>query len=225
MNDVIETIEYRGHIIEIGYDIDPFSPREYLDFTKMYYRPNRNFAVGDEVLSSDYSLRGIADKFDLDFDYDDIYIREAADKKLTRFIDDNYIALIYSWGSHGCQFGSIRGHLFNGDYDDGDGIIIISKKDLRENWGWKNITKKRYSRVVEMLKAELKVYEQYCQGDVYGYDVDSINDSCWGFYDQDYMIEEAKSNIDYYIDQENKKKQAAVKRYIKSNVPLIYRFA
>lgn len=61
-----------------------------------------------------------------------------------------------------------------------------------------------------MMEAEMKVYDQYCCGEVYGYmiedeDGEEASDvllcGCWGYYEKDYMLEEAKNCIDTYLEK------------------------
>ena len=66
----------------------------------------------------------------------------------------------------------------------------------------------------------------YLSGDVWGYvinDGGKNEDSCWGFYGDDYCLSEAKSIVDCMIQRELKEKLAKVKNWIKNRVPLIHR--
>jgi hypothetical protein len=49
------------------------------------------------------------------------------------------------------------------------GFIYVSREKVREEYGWKVITKKREEKIVEILRDEVKTYDQYLTGDVYGY--------------------------------------------------------
>lgn len=78
------------------------------------------------------------------------------------------------------------------------GIIYVSREDARKEYG------RLYSKkALNLLNAEIKVYNQYLIGEVYGYKITDPSgnetDSCWGFYG-DYEGElmcQAKSIIDY----------------------------
>lgn len=61
-----------------------------------------------------------------------------------------------------------------------------------------------------MMKDEMKTYDQFVRGEVYGYMIEdeegeeasnNLLCGCWGFYDKDEMIMEAKSNIDAYLKE------------------------
>lgn len=62
----------------------------------------------------------------------------------------------------------------------------------------------------DIMESEMKTYNQYVSGEVYGYmiedeygeegsDVDLCG--CWGFYDKDDMLEQAKADIDNYVEK------------------------
>ena len=68
---------------------------------------------------------------------------------------------------------------------------------FRDEWGVKRISKKIREKVFEVLQAEVKEYDYYLRGEVYGYEITKDGkdiDSCWGFIGdpEDYMIPQAK---------------------------------
>ena len=70
------------------------------------------------------------------------------------------------------------------------GFIIATKAAIRECYSIKHVTKKYIEKAKEILLGEIKVYDQYLRGDVYGFmietpDGEHIN-SCWGFYGDDF---------------------------------------
>lgn len=77
------------------------------------------------------------------------------------------------------------------------GIIYVSDKKARSEYGWKVITKKRREQLRTYLRNEVEVYDQYLTGDVYGFIYEQVSvdqdgeetvieeDSCWGFYGRD----------------------------------------
>lgn len=79
---------------------------------------------------------------------------------------------------------------FDCRWDSGQvGFIVASLGTVRECFGIKRVTAKQRERAVESLVAEVAVYTQYLEGDVYGFVVEdeegNVNDSCWGFYGSD----------------------------------------
>jgi hypothetical protein len=112
---------------------------------------------------------------------------------------------------------------FHCPWDSGQvGFIYVSREKVREDFGWKRITKAREQQILAYLKAEVETYDQYLRGDVYGFiveerpaavfdadgktvdvDVDDDElweqtDSCWGFYGDDPF----ENGMTDYIDEE-----------------------
>ena len=107
---------------------------------------------------------------------------------------------------------SMKTSGFNCPWDSGQvGFIYVTKNQILENWGKKKLTKKLVERAITLLKAEVGEYDTYLTGQVYGYVVkdseDEELDSCWGFYDDDYMVEEAKLVVDYQVREDEKEKE------------------
>ena len=77
---------------------------------------------------------------------------------------------------------------FNCRWDSGQvGWIYMTKKNAIDNWGKRNLTLNIVQKAVQCLEAEVKEYDQYLQGDIYGFihkdlDTKEEKDSCWGFY-------------------------------------------
>ncbi len=73
------------------------------------------------------------------------------------------------------------------------GLIYVSKARVREEYGVKRISEKLRCRVLGYLQNEVKTYDQYLTGDVYGFKLVRHEDdgaeieegSCWGFFGSD----------------------------------------
>jgi len=52
-------------------------------------------------------------------------------------------------------------------------------------------------RAEKCLRREVETYDKFLTGQVYGYSVTGpdCEDSCWGFFDLESMVQEVKSNI------------------------------
>ena len=77
---------------------------------------------------------------------------------------------------------------FSCPWDSGQvGYIFVTIASAREEFSWKRMSPKRRARVEEMLTAEVKEYDKYLRGEVFGFTVQDENgdvvDSCWGFYE------------------------------------------
>ena len=76
---------------------------------------------------------------------------------------------------------------FSCPWDSGQiGFIYVTKEAARECYSVKNVNKKIRAKALECLKGEVETYDQYLNGDIYGFkelDANGIEvDSCWGFY-------------------------------------------
>lgn len=78
---------------------------------------------------------------------------------------------------------------FDCRWDSGQvGFIVASAARIRESYGVKRISAKVRQRVMNSLRGEVELYDQYITGDVYGYVLthdDGEEDSCWGFFGND----------------------------------------
>jgi hypothetical protein len=110
------------------------------------------------------------------------------------------------------------GRAQHAEWDSGQvGYIIVSLSKVREEYGIKKVSKKVREQVLLNLEAEVKEYDQYLKGEVYGYvikehivcdscehDDEKEIDSCWGFIGEpeDVLIE-ARGVVDSYGDVKN----------------------
>ena len=98
---------------------------------------------------------------------------------------------------------TIRTIRFDCPWDSGQvGFIFVTKAAIRQEYGWKRISAKRAGKVRGRLISEVKTYDMFIRGAVYGYEVtnddDDCLDSCWGFLtdDTDSVIQQGRDFID-----------------------------
>jgi hypothetical protein len=96
------------------------------------------------------------------------------------------------------------------------GFIYVTKEQVRKEYGVKRITKDIVDKVTKVLQGEVKTYDQYLTGDVYGYRISKVEvcdkgcehkeevHSCWGYYGEESVNEEGNSMLEYYIGKEEK---------------------
>ena len=98
---------------------------------------------------------------------------------------------VYAY-SHGGM--TISTSPFSCPWDSGTlGFVIITKEDLKKEFGWKVITKKRLNeesnRLDKIIEGEVSVLDKYINGEVYGFAIENeegeVEDSCCGFYGSD----------------------------------------
>lgn len=75
---------------------------------------------------------------------------------------------------------------FDDPWDSGQvGWIYVDREKVRKEYGVKKITKQVKDRVLRALKAEIEVYQEYMNGNVFGFMLEKdgkLIDKCFGFY-------------------------------------------
>ena len=100
-----------------------------------------------------------------------------------------------------------------GGWDSGQvGFIYISREKIRSEYSVKRISKQLLARVEGYLRNEVKTYDDYLIGNVWGFMVEDEEgnhvDSCWGFIgDVDHVFAEGKASAEGYIANEVKQEQ------------------
>lgn len=174
--DAHTTEEYKGYTIEIHYDTDSINPRrDYYPFGKMICF-HRRYDLGDKHTMSQDDLKAMVES-------------------------DDYISLpLYLYDHSGI---TMRTSAFSCPWDSGMvGYIVASKKEIRENFMVKRITKKVLEQAYKLLQSEVSTYDDYLTGNCHGFVIKDGNgeeiESCWGFLgDSDYCMAEAKSIVDH----------------------------
>jgi hypothetical protein len=103
---------------------------------------------------------------------------------------------------HSCQ--SISCESFHDRWDSGQvGYITIPPDRIREEYKVKRISKKTRQRVTDCLRSEVRLYDQYMQGQVWGFTLEDLDtgddDSCWGFYGEELSETGLAEHIPSYL--------------------------
>lgn len=180
--------EYKGYTYKIEPDTDPLDPRKEWDNlgTMLVFHRNYNH-LGDDI------------KIDVN-DFNSIdEVREHVRLKLKGYI----ILPLYIYEHGGITMNTTG---FNCQWDSSTvGFIYMTAEKIRYEYSAKRISKKLKERVTKYLVGEVETYDQYLTGDVWGYteitnpDGEELEDSCWGFFGDKYVHEEAKATIDLDI--------------------------
>lgn len=98
---------------------------------------------------------------------------------------------------------------FSCPWDSGQvGYIYITREQVRKEFGKKRISKKMRERLVGFLQSEVKVYDMYLTGDVWGFIVEDSNgnnlDSCFGFFGTDDAFAQGKESAEHLIRESKK---------------------
>jgi len=208
--EALESLHYKGYSIDIFPDECDESPRVWDNLSTLVCWHKR-MNIGDKNFNLDVEKQVHA--------FNEV-INEA--KK-----NGDLMYPLYIYDHSGVSLSVHRTYPYNDPWDAGQvGIVIVSKKDIREAYNVKKVTKQIKEKVFSVVENEIKTYNQYLNGEVYGYvtyDSNGEVDSCWGFYDKDECIDEAKGMIDHLVKEKVKRHCNKVKQWIKHKVPLLKR--
>jgi len=204
----VETETYKGHEIEIKYDQNPENCRTDWDNMTEIHCCSSRYYLGEHNHSS--------------WEECDVAISEARKRG-----DLVFKVFAYIHSGTVLSLESFYGHLPQGhaEFDSGQsGYMVVKKKDIIENWGKKNWTKELRKKAYEVALSDIKTFNSYLNGEVYGYIVDDDGeDSCYGYYDTEDALQEARAVIDWIIKEKIKEHCEKLKKNIKGKVPLQYR--
>lgn len=178
MNDDIETVEYKGHIIHIRSDDATEDPRNWDNLGTMTCFHKR-YNLGDKHLMSIEQFRE--------------WLKEN---------ERNLIILpLYLYDHSGI---TMRTYPFNDHWDSGQvGYIYVTKEKAKKDFSCEELTEEQIDKIKEIIRQEVATYDKYITGNVCGYIIEEPNfeDSCWGFYEIKDAIEDAKGSIDESIKE------------------------
>jgi len=223
----MESIEYKGYTINIKYDEIAENPRNWDNLGNMLCWHKR-YSLGDENLKDDFSYMAECKLENLP-KYCNSWeeIKNILKKEFKAFI----IMPLYLYDHSGISMRTYR-HGIHSSWDCGSvGFIYITKEKIYKEYNVKRITKKLKEQIENYLINEVEIYSNWLEGNIYFYNIENKNgeyiNSCGGFYGYDFeengLLDEAKSFIDYNIREERKQKAEKLKSFIKNKVSLIYR--
>jgi hypothetical protein len=145
------------------------------------------------------------------------------DSIIEKAINQYYIMLpLYLYDHSGI---TISTGAFNCPWDSGQiGYIYVTKEAIKKEFTYQKVTKKARQKAIDIMQLEVKTYDQYLTGSVYGYVIEptdknksiECDDSCWGFFGYDHeksgLMEMAKNSIDCAIKQYKKDCKAEHKK-------------
>lgn len=143
------------------------------------------------------------------FTYDtfDYYLRqedsECIEEAWARICDSGKLLILplYLYDHGGI---TMRTTSFNDPWDSGQvGFIYVKTDDVKQEWGWKRLTKQRREHIEAILRGEVTEYDAYLTGDVWVWFVndedDNIVESCGGYYGYDYAKQDADEQLAYLM--------------------------
>lgn len=180
MENVITEKQVGEFTIRTFYEESPESPREWDNLgTMVCFHKRYNLGDKHNYKHNDYS------------GWDDMK------KAIIKNENVGVILPLYLYDHSGI---TIATNPFSCPWDSGQvGFIYASKKNMLEGYGGKIVTKKVKERVINYLEGEVKTYDQYLKGEIYGVGVfknDELVHSCFGFYSEEEAIEDGMGYVD-----------------------------
>lgn len=204
--------KYQGWTIKIKSDDSPDSPRDWDNLGTMVCFHKR-YDLGDKH----------------DFKSNDYNSWKEVAEDIEKTVGKAIISPLYLYDHSGLRIkiGSFHGLLPQGhaEFDSGQvGFIYCTHEKACKEFGKKRASKALIAKVAKILEGEVETYDTYLSGGVVGYVVENpkgeVTDSCWGYYDTDAAISDAKGIIDFTLKSELKAKVEKTKAYIRNRVPL-----
>lgn len=162
--DAVKSFECNGKRVEIDYDPDPESPREWDNLGTILYTSAR-YTLGDKRTTSEE-------------------IRDTFERK------DVIAFPVYAYIHSGT---ALSLSPFSCPWDSGQcGIIFCTREAALKKLGRKRLTRKGLATIRKIFQGEIETYADYLDGNVYGYRIEPNGDSCWGFYGLEYCEESAR---------------------------------
>lgn len=202
-------------VLIIEHDNDARSPREDYNIGTIAYK-HRSYTLGEKSISDPIDFL-----VEL-YDSSDEWLERLADKNDYRTYSNETLALLVEMAD---RFGfvllpvylydhsgrSLSTTPFGCRWDSGQvGYIYASLKDVNDaGHEWKRWSEKRRAKVREWLVDEIAEFNEYINGNVYGFRImegDKEVDSCWGFYGDDPRT----NGMAYYVNEE------LIEEYIKN---------
>jgi hypothetical protein len=229
--NVVHTENYKGYTINILPDDNSDNPRSWDNAGKMVCW-HRRYTLGDEqpntspeewIIAFAAGLCKLTDSQWNKYNNDELTAEEC-----WKIVYEQYIFLplnLYDHSGISMSTCSFVGRALHAEWDSGQvGWIYISKLDAVKEWGKTRFTKTVEEKATNYLVGEVKTYDDYLRGNVYGYQVCEIDDnddgevleSCWGFYPEHddssgyaYCLSEAKDTADWLYEQAEQERQEA----------------
>lgn len=113
--------------------------------------------------------------------------------------DGEYIGIpVWAYVHSGATIQAAWENPFSCPWDSGrSGWVYTTREKVLKEYGRKRMSPELRAKVHEILRGEVETFDQYLQGDVYGYEIVDTRDaevieSCWGVYGHDDVVQEAE---------------------------------
>lgn len=213
----MDTETYKGFQIVIEQDNNPANPCREFDLlgTQVYW--HSRLGLGHEYVNTsrqipvEWLITRLVNAHSLPDDkVDDL--QDDLIKALQEFEKYNLVIPVFFYEHGGI---TIRAESKGTGWDSWDsgqlGFVYVSLSDIKREFQVKRLTRKVLEKARDVLRSEVRLYDDYLQGEVYTYFVKSndgeVLDSCGGYYGEEgkkEALENAKRYIDWQIAEESK---------------------
>lgn len=174
----IKSIQQNGYTLRILTDDSPESPADWENLGQIAYCSDR-YTLGTERVS-----------------------RDRLDEIAEGIKDGSLIGLPVFAYVHGAA--TISTSPFSCPWDSGQcGFVYCKASDAEDEWAGDPHFR---ANAIRALSGEVKTFDQYLRGDVYGYTITDkdgdVVDSCWGYYGIEYAEQEALSVLNHWATQQ-----------------------
>lgn len=207
MTDILEVIYYKGHEIHVMPDFDPVNPWTDWDTNPplLDYGDRLVQAYGDDLrdlpLLTDSAIRGNAKDIAAALGEPSLLRAVGYERYNYSLASDaiNDALSDYAAGCSGADLLEIVEQVWAWSGAEtlrvGDRLLVATPK-------WLTSTGVCADHAAEALAGSARLFDDWASGAVYGFDVPSIGDSCWGFYGWDHdksgLLAHARDAIDRY---------------------------
>jgi len=150
--EAYEEFEYKDHMVKIMYDENPENPRTEWDNLAQMICFHGRYNLGDKHNFTVEEAKKLFDRKDV------------------------FSLPIYLYDHSGITINTTG---FSCPWDSGMiGGIVITKEQVRKEYGVKKISPKLKKRVYDYMRAEVETYDQFLTGEVYGYTIETKELQC-----------------------------------------------
>jgi hypothetical protein len=216
----VKSVDYKGHEIKVYIDPDPSSPiGDWCGMPTLCHARGSAGLLGMSTVGHDNLMAWIRSEYEIECEHvwpSHTIFAEALDTDRGDVIDD---CRDDCGDCDACQAAIAAAEadlimvpIYLADIGSSGWIVRESDKPWREIKCWAYVSKSdadwqgmSEDQILDAIKQSIKVVRQWCDGEIYGYQVEGpeCEDSCWGFYGDDgieCMIGEAKAAIDHGVE-------------------------
>lgn len=171
-------------VLKVYVDPYPQNPLEWFDLGTVAYK-HSHYKLGTEVIND--PIDWLEEKLGIP------HKREYTNQRLKfledRFLNRDYIGLpLYLYDHSGITISTTP---FSCPFDSGQvGYIYTSKENIREIYGYKQITQERRKHILRVFEQVIHEFDMYIRGEHYGFVVEDENgdeiESNWGYIGADF---------------------------------------